>query len=142
MLRAVLDANVYVSALLRPEGPPGRILDRFLDRGDFQIVLSPGIVEEVLRALAYPKVRRLLRGDVDPDLWFEDVAVLAEIVPGKRELPGVCDDPDDDLYLAAALEGRAGFVVTGDRAFLAHEDHEGVRILAPRAFLTFLEAGG
>lgn len=31
MLRVVLDANVYVSALIRPQGPPGQIIMRFLE---------------------------------------------------------------------------------------------------------------
>jgi predicted nucleic acid-binding protein len=53
VLRAALDANVYISALLRPEGPPGRIIERFLRKVAFDIVLSPTIVDEVLRAFAY-----------------------------------------------------------------------------------------
>ena len=85
MLRVVLDANVYVSAVLRPEGTPGRIIGRFLRDAAFEIVLSPPIVEEVLRALTYPKVRKLIRSDIDPDLWFEDIVVLASVVTGERE---------------------------------------------------------
>ncbi|MBI3081368.1 MAG: PIN domain-containing protein, partial [Gemmatimonadetes bacterium] len=76
---AVLDANVYVSAVLHPEGPPGRILLRFLRDRAFEVVLSPAILEEVLRALRYPKIVKLLRRGVDPALWFEDVVVLADI---------------------------------------------------------------
>lgn len=138
MLRAVLDANVYVSAVLRPEGPPGRIIEVFLRDAAFEVVLSPAIVDEVLRALAYPKVRRLIRGTVAPELWFEDVLVLADLVTGAGNLSGVCADPDDDKYLAAALEGRAAFVVTGDLRFLALAEHEGVRVVSPRAFLDLL----
>jgi predicted nucleic acid-binding protein len=77
VLRAVLDANVYVSAAIRPEGPPGRIIERFLREATFQIVLSSAIAEEVLRALAYPKVRKVIRGHLEPELWFEDLLVLA-----------------------------------------------------------------
>jgi predicted nucleic acid-binding protein len=29
-------------------------------------------------------------------------------------LRGISEDPDDDKYLATAVEGRAAFVVTGD----------------------------
>jgi putative PIN family toxin of toxin-antitoxin system len=111
-LRAVLDANVYVSGLLRPEGPPGRIIERFLRAAAFDLILSPAIVDEILRALAYPKVRRLIRGTAAPDLWFEDIMVLADLVAGTRNISGVCADPDDDKYVAAAIEGRAAFVVT------------------------------
>jgi len=114
LLRAVLDANVYISAIIQPAGTPGRLVERFLRDADFEIVLSPAIVDEVMRALAYPKVRKLLRG-VDAQLWFEDIVMLADLVVGAQQLSGICDDPDDDKYLAAALEGRAGYVVTGDQ---------------------------
>ena len=111
MPRAVLDANVYVSAIIQPAGTPGRLIERFLREASFEVVLSPAIVDEVLRALGYPKVRKLLRG-ADAQLWFEDIVVLADVV-ADTQLHGVCQDPDDDKYVAAALEGReisaAGF---------------------------------
>ena len=138
MLRAVLDANVFVSAAIHPGGPPGRIIERFLRTTAFTLVLSPGIVAEVLRALAYPKVRRYLRRDLDATLWFEDLVVLAEFVPGAAQVSDVSEDPDDDKYLAAAVEGRATFVVTGDPHLLAVRQYEGVRVVNPRAFLDLL----
>ena len=85
MIRAVLDANVYVSAAVRPEGPPGQIIDRFLRGGAFEIVMSQAIVEEVLRALTYPKVRKYIRPGLDPELWFEDIVVLSHLVAGEHE---------------------------------------------------------
>ena len=122
-----------------PEGPPGRIIERFLRAAAFEIVLSPAIVQEVLRALAYPKVRKAIHGDGDPELWFEDLVILADLVAGERTVTGVCPDPDDDKYLAAALEGRAAFLVTGDRQLLALREHEGVRLVNPRALLELLD---
>ena len=91
---------------------------------------------DILRALGYRKGRSVLRG-ADARLWFEDLVVLADVV-ADRELSGVCDDPDDDKYLAAALEGRTSHVVTGDRRFLALGEHAGVEIVTPRAFLDLL----
>ena len=140
MLRAVLDANVYISALLRPQGPPGQIVERFLREGAFELILSPAIAEEVLRALAYPKIRKLLRGTMQAELWFEDLLVLAELVEARSEVAAVGADPDDDKYLAAALDGRAGFVVTGDRHFLSLREYEQVQIVTPRLFLEALRS--
>jgi len=137
LLRAVLDANVYASAIIHPGGTPGRIVEGFLRDASFEVVLSPAIVDEVLRALAYPKVRKLLRS-ADARLWFEDIVVLADLVAGAQQLSGVCEDPDDDKYVAAALEGRAAYVVTGDRAFLSLKEHAGVEIVTPRVFLDLL----
>ena len=138
MLRAVLDANVYVSAYIRPEGLPGQIIERFLRDAAFEIILSTEIVEEVLTALAYPKIRKAVRGKVDSGLWFEDILVLAYLLTGDCKIAAVSEDPDDDKYIAAAIEGRAAFVVTGDPHLLDIAEHEGVRIVNPRAFLNLL----
>jgi len=75
-------------------------------------------------------------------VWFEDLVVLADVVAGTYQVSGVCDDPDDDKYLAAAVEGRAAYVVTGDRGFLAVGEHAGVQLVTPRAFLDVLEPRG
>ena len=138
MLRAVLDANVFVSAYVRPEGPPGLIIDQFLRDTAFEIVLSEEIVAEVLRALSYPKVQKASRTKLEPDLWFEDIIVLAQLVSGEQQVLSLSEDPDDDKYLAAAIEGRATLVVTGDPHLLTLHAHEGVRIVSPRAFLELL----
>ena len=137
MLRAVLDANIYISAIIQPAGTPGRLVERFLRDASFEVVLSPAIVDEVLRAMAYPKVRKLLLG-ADAQLWFEDLVVLADLVSGAQQLSGVCKDPDDDKYVVAALEGRAAYVVTADQAFLALKEHLGVAIVTPRSFLDLI----
>jgi len=138
VLRAVLDANVYVSAVIRPEGPPGQIIERFLRDAAFEIVVSSAIVEEVLRALAYPKIRKHIRGNVEPELWFEDIVILAQFSAGEYEVRGVSEDPDDDKYIAAAVEGRAAFVVSGDPHLLGIKQHEGLRFVSPRTLLGFL----
>jgi uncharacterized protein len=138
VLRVVLDANFYVSAIIRPEGPPGRVVERFLRDVAFEIVLSSAIVEETLRALTYAKVRKYVRGTVDPQLWFEDIVLLSELVTGEYQIKATSGDPDDDKYLAAALEGRATHVVTGDPDLLALGEYEGIRIVSPRVFLGLL----
>jgi uncharacterized protein len=139
VLRAVLDANVFVSAAIRPDGPPGRILEQFLRTDAFTLVLSEAIVDEVMRALAYPKVRRYVQPGLDPALWLEDLVVLADFVPDPSQVSGVSKDPDDDKYLAAAIAGGAPLVVSGDPHLLAVGEYEGVRIVTPRAFLNVLE---
>jgi putative PIN family toxin of toxin-antitoxin system len=138
VLRAVLDANVYVSAYVRPEGPPGVVIERFVRHAAFELVLSTTIAAEVLHALAYPKVLKAARSRTGPDLWFEDILVLSELIPGEHHVAGISADPDDDKYIAAAIEGRAAFVVSGDPDLLEIGEHQGVRFVTPRAFLDFL----
>ena len=137
MLRVVLDANVYISALIRPQGPRGQIIRRFLETS-FEIVLSPAIVEETVRAFAYPRVRKYIHASVDPELWFEDLVLLAQFVAGDYEVEGVSVDADDDKYFAAAVKGSATLIVTGDPDLLTVKEFQGIRIVTPRAFLDLL----
>ena len=130
----MLDANVYLSALIRPPGPPGQVIDRFLRDATFDLVLSPAIVDETLRGFRYPKVRKCIRADVDPAIWFEGIIVLARLVTGDQKV-GVSADPDDDKYLAAAIEGGANFVVSGDLDLLTLRGYDGIQIVTPREFL-------
>ena len=128
---------MYVSAYVRPEGPPGQIVERLLRDRAFELVLSEEITVEVLQALAYPKVLKNARTKVEPDLWFEDIVMLAAFVT-DQQIESVSEDPDDDKYIAAAIEGRASFVVSGDPDLSSIKEHQGVRIVTPRAFLDLL----
>jgi uncharacterized protein len=139
VLRAVLDANVFVSAALSPSGPPGRVLRGFLTgERAFDLVTSPQIIAEVRRALEYPRVRKLIQRDLDPEGWLLDLVSLSDIVEDTDRSSGLCRDPEDDRYVAAAIEGRSHFVVTGDGDLLAIDGAEGIRVISPRAFIDLL----
>ena len=141
MLRVVLDANVFVSAFINPEGTPGQIIQAFLRDSSFELVLSEPIVEELLEALAYRKVQTAARSKIDPSLWFEDLVVLSQVVSEHIDVPRLSADPDDDKYIACAIAGRAMFVVTGDPDFLDVRQHHIVRIVTPREFLDLITRG-
>lgn len=134
-MRALLDANVLVSAVIRPRGTPGLIIAALLERDAFELVLSPRIVAEVEAALKLRKIRKYLREPDEAVLWLADLAALADLADDTDRAKGVCRDPADDAVLSAAIEGRADVIVTGDADLLALKDHEGIAIVTPRAFL-------
>lgn len=138
MLRALLDANVLISAAIRPSGPPGQIVTALLAQ-TFELVLSPGIVKEVEKALALPKIRKYLRDPDEAFRWLADIVAVADLVLDRGNVRGVCRDPGDDVVLAAAVEGRASTIVTGDDDLLALGEYEGTIIVAPRRFLDLLQ---
>jgi uncharacterized protein len=141
VFRAVLDANVFVSAAIRPEGPPGQILRLFLCDEAFELVMSPAIVTEIATALAYPAVRKCLRAPIDTSQWLDSFLLLADLVEDGVLSSQVSQDPDDDKYLHAAVSGRASVIVSGDKHLLALGDYEGIHIAQPRVFLAMLGAG-
>jgi hypothetical protein len=138
-VRALLDANVLISAAIRPSGTPGLIVSALLDRAAFDLVLSPSIVTEVEQALKLPKIRKYLGDPNEAVLWLADLAALADLANDTGRAKGVCRDPEDDAVLSAAAEGRVEVIVTGDDDLLALEEFEGIAILTPRAFLNMIK---
>ncbi len=133
MIRAVLDANVFVSGILT-EGVPRRIL-RAWRAEQFHLVLSSAILREIGRVLRYPKiVRRHKWSEKEIRVFLESLEALALLTPGELHLEVIATDPDDDRYLECAVEGEAVCVVTGDRHLLDLAAYRGVEILSPREF--------
>ena len=60
---------------------------------------------------------------------------LAEVVVPTRAVRVVAADPDDDRVLEAAVEGRAHYIVSGDRHLLELKGFEGIRIVSVAQFL-------
>ena len=133
-MRAVLDANVLIAALLSPSGAPAQILARWL-AGEFELIISEPLLAELARALAYPRLRaRIAPEDAAEFLSFlENAAVHASDPPAP---PRRSSDPGDD-YLLALAESENAMVVSGDQHLLELADR--FPIGSPRDFLAALE---
>jgi uncharacterized protein len=115
-VRAVLDANVLISALLVRAGAPARIVERWL-AGEFELVVSELLLAELGRALAYPKLRRRIPAN-DADEFIAILRVTAILAPDPPVAPRRSADAGDDYLLAVAQAERA-ILVSGDGHVLA-----------------------
>jgi putative PIN family toxin of toxin-antitoxin system len=133
-LRAVLAANVLIAALLSRTGAPAQLLLRW-QGGDFELIVSPGLLAELGRALACPKLRRHIRErDAEAFVaWLSRSAVLARDPDGPPPIRSV--DPGDDYLLTLAADQHA-VLVSGDRHLLARAG--GFPIHTPADFLSLV----
>jgi len=133
----LVDTNVLVSATLVRAGNEDRIL-RAWRRGSFELVLSQEILEELGRALLYEKLRRYRwMSEQEVIRLLEFLASESLLVPGKLEVTA-SRDPEDDKFLAAALEGDARYVVSGGRDLLELKRYRNIHIIRPAAFVKLL----
>ncbi len=112
-------------------GLPGRILSAWRDNV-VTLVVSPEILEE------YETTGQRLAADfpgVNLDPIIALVAKEGTVVDAPPLPEAVCDDPDDDMFLACAIASGAEIVVTGDRALLRASGYGGVEVLSPRTFV-------
>jgi len=136
VIRAVLDTNVLLSALLfggRLEG-----LHRAWRAGRLRLVLSRETVDELLRVMAYPKFR-LTRAEIS-FLFETELLPFAEVVdlPGPKGKRGWSRDPEDDKFIRCAKAGKCAWLVSGDDDLLSLKRVGKLAILSPAGFLAVL----
>ena len=128
--RIVVDTNVMISAVFF-KGKPDVILDAWR-AGKLEIILSQEIIEEyseVLERLSnkYPAINTS--------------GILSMFTTGCRMVEPevidkqICEDPDDDKFIAAAIGGETEIVVSGDKHLLDVDGYSGIEILRPAAFI-------
>ncbi|MBI3781211.1 MAG: putative toxin-antitoxin system toxin component, PIN family [candidate division NC10 bacterium] len=140
MLKAVLDTNVIVSGIISKGGIPFQLLEAWRDR-EWDLLISPRILQEIQRVLGFPKIARvyaLTRQDITGLIWL--FSHRATLVPEHLTIPRTARDPEDDHLLACAKEGKADYIVSGDQDLLTLTSYEGTPIVTPAAFAAILKA--
>jgi putative PIN family toxin of toxin-antitoxin system len=128
MIRVVLDTNIYVSALVFG-GKPAQVL-QLAEAGLYVLVVSSEIRTELEETLEtkFRWPRRVVKRTCS-ELWESaHWTVVSDIVHVVR-------DANDNHVLACAVQGGAGFLVTGDRDLLVHGTYRDIRIVTPAEFL-------
>jgi putative PIN family toxin of toxin-antitoxin system len=126
----VVDTNAHISGVFFG-GSPSRIVDSCL-AGDLLMVVSPDVLREY-RRVDYEFAGRKAAVDFDR---FLNLLIAAAVVVDPAPLPApVCRDAADDKFIACALAGNAGIIVSGDKDLLAVGLHADVRVLRPARFV-------
>ncbi len=136
--RLVIDTNVFVSGLISGAGSPAQILKAIRHRKLIHLVSDP-VVEEYLRVLDYPQIRRFKK---ITDEFVADIAAYLVYQTERVELVStfrLSPDPDDDVFLQTAVDGQADWLVTNDKAdLLSLGEVEGIPIVSARDAATRL----
>jgi putative PIN family toxin of toxin-antitoxin system len=142
--RAVVDTNVWVSAVLSPTGAPAQVLEALEDRR-FELIISEWLLAELDAVLARPRIARRynLASDVTQTL-IRRLRSSSTIVRPSGDLY-LCRDPADDLVIETAVVGNADTLVSrdddlkGDADLIQLLHVAGVEILTVRRFLAALD---
>jgi len=110
MIRAVLDTNILVSALLQPLGPPAKLFLLALTGTGLELCISGEIYAEYEEVIRRPRLKRTqseienaLRAVRENGFWVK-----------TKTRVDVCPDPDDNIFLECAEAAQADYLVTGN----------------------------
>jgi len=132
--RVVIDTNVFISGILKAKSAPGMILQALSEPDSLELLLSEQIFNE------YNEVIRRQKFGLNEDTINTALSLIleiADIVLPEKEF-NVLPDPDDNRFLECAVEGRADFLVTGNRKHFPFSEFYEVKIVSPSELIKIL----
>ncbi|WP_420645052.1 putative toxin-antitoxin system toxin component, PIN family [Candidatus Leptofilum sp.] len=138
-MRVVLDANIFISALISSQGNPAKILEKWQKR-ELEVVVSSAIVDEIERVTGYERLQKKYRRiREEREGLIDDLRNFATMVEPQQKLSVVQADDSDNRYIECAIESGASYIVTGDPHLLDIGEYQGIPILTPAIFVALLE---
>jgi len=140
-MRVVVDTNILVRAVIKPDGSVGPVLLRFR-RGDYTLLYAQSLLEELIDVLNRPRIRakyHLTDDDIKTVVGL--ILLRGEAVTLQQPIT-ICRDPKDNKFLEVAVDGQADIIVSGDEDLLTLHPFRGIPILSPRDFLSELDQEG
>ncbi len=132
MVRAVIDTNVLISALIH-DGKPRKLILELLNR--HTVILSRQMLAELADVAGRDKFH--VTGS-QVERFLSIMVKMAKIVPDNALFKEVAYDPDDDVVLNAAYAGKADYIVTGDKHLLTLNNFKKTKIVTVNQMLEIL----
>ncbi|MBI3289982.1 putative toxin-antitoxin system toxin component, PIN family [Candidatus Microgenomates bacterium] len=145
MIRAVLDTNTLVSAIINTKGSVAQEIYQNFKHKRFSLVISPEILEEVEEVSNRERIiKRHQLSTKELKIIISELASLSYLVPGTTKVE-VVRDPDDNKIISAAVEGQATYIVTRDEDLLDLKEYQEIseallriKIISPETFMGIL----
>lgn len=133
-MKIVLDTNVLISALIK-QGKPRNLSREIIH--NHTLIISKELLEELAITSNEPKILRYVDQQDIAD-FLRDLASSAEFVRTRSRFRLVKDDPEDDIVLRTAFDGKASYVVSGDKHLLALKQFRRIKIVTVDEMLKIL----
>jgi predicted nucleic acid-binding protein len=136
MRLAVLDTNVIVSAGLKLDSVPYRLVMDWVLAGQVQAVTCAAVIREYRDVLWRPK---FTRHGFPPD-WIEGLIEMSLQLRDPAAWPLELPDAADSVFLSLAHSAGA-WLVTGNLKHFPKSARRGVTVISPAEYLADLEKG-
>ena len=129
-LRCVLDTNVLISAGISPHGTPRRVLQWVIEHGVL-LASKETLNEFASRFIMRDKFDRYASKEARKQ-FVAITSAAAEVVPITTRVR-ISRDPDDDMFIALAVDAQADFIITGNTKHFPAK-HQRIAVVTPAQF--------
>ncbi len=111
--KVIIDTNLWISFLI---GKELQNLKELIVTEKIQLITTEQLINELRLVVARPKLQKYFEKEKVTELIS-----LLNIVSKKvklKKIEKICRDPKDDFLLALSKQGKANYLVTGDKDLL------------------------
>jgi putative PIN family toxin of toxin-antitoxin system len=137
-MNVVFDTNVLISALIST-GKPRLLFNKAAVEKQTQLILSKAILTEFTRVADDPRIRKYAKQD-DIIAFLKVLNKVGKMIRVRSRFKVLKADPEDDIILRTAFDGKADVIVSGDKHLLSLGTFRGIRILTIDQMLTLLSS--
>ena len=128
--RIILDTNLWISYLLTRE--LSRV-DKVFREEKVTLLFSKELLDEFIEVSQRPRLRKRFAAE-DVDSLMAEVEAIAEFIDVTSKVD-ICRDPKDNFLLSLAKDGKASYLITGDKDLLVIGQFKKTRILTITEYL-------
>jgi putative PIN family toxin of toxin-antitoxin system len=137
-MKIVLDTNILVSGTFW-KGDSARILE-LTDAKEIELILSEELIEEYNEVISRDEILdKVQNKDLILNKSVQKIIQNSTIVEPSKKFDIVKEDPDDNIILECALEGKVDYIISNDKHLLNLNEFEGMKIVTPEEFLNIFE---
>ena len=127
-MKIVIDTNVVISATFFG-GIPRKVIDLVVDE-NITAYTNMEILAEYEKTTIDVSVKK--KGHINQEL-FEQFMDKVEVIDAVTVVD-VCRDPDDNKFIACAVDAKAIYIVSGDKDLLTVEKYDEIEIVTAKEF--------
>ena len=128
-----------MSGLFAESGTIAEVMELWVD-GKFELIVSGEILAELHRVLHKPSIKKHFNPtEEEIEEFLEVIRERAVMTPNLYRTDRIKDDPTDNKFLEAAVEGKADFIVSGDRHLKEVKRFMDINIVDVNTFLENLK---
>ena len=129
-LKLIIDTNLWVSFIISNKQS---LLDPFLFNEEARLLFSTELITEIQETIKKPRLKKYFGTNALDEmlLAFEPFIDLIQV----ESIITVCRDPKDNFLFALAKDGKADYLLTGDKDLLVLTKFGKTKIKTITAFI-------
>ena len=130
-IKLVVDTNLWISFIISNKQ---NLLDSLLLSEEARLLFSKELIAEIQQTITKPKLKKYFDGNALEEMLstFEPFTDLIEV----DSIVTICRDSKDNFLLALAKDGKADYLLTGDKDLLELKKFGKTKIEKITTFIT------